>query len=274
MNDVKATDYYLKGSSLTAEELKSVAEQALSRPRDFMSNDADLWVTHTLMFGTPSWNLSNHDIVGETNYRAVLADGLKYFPNDVENFSFGHWTYSRYNCIKVRVLDENGSVTQAFAELYEIKKFLDEQYPVYNDELYSQLAAERFNEYLDSVMETIERDREYANETSTEITLSDKWKEEFRKYVWFDCPETGGSEDHLPDELRDKAIEHADSGWTLEQLHKVETLCHRYTAKFRYSDYRRYPDDASMMKGYVEGWIGGQQTTIFVGVEPNGDSHS
>lgn len=261
--------------NLTVDELKDAANQALSRPSNFMSGDSDLWVTHTLMFATVSWNLSDEDIVGESNYRAILRDYSEKYPEDVEDFSFSHWTYSRYNAIKVRVIDENGSVTKVFAELFSLNKQLSEEYPLYDENLHSELGYARFDEYLDQLIDTIERDREYENETSTEITLSDSWKDQFRQFIWDSGEaETGGREDHVSDSLQAKAIEHADSGWTMAQRRKVEQLCWRYKAEFRYSDYRRYADNARMMASYVEGWVGGQETTIYVGVSPEGDSHS
>jgi hypothetical protein len=69
---------------------------------------------------------------------------------------------------------------------------------------------------------------------------------------------------------------------TTKQRDKLWALCGDYNVPFRESDYVVYPN------GMVEGWVGGNEyaskltggaesrgkKTIYVGVEPNGDSHS
>lgn len=58
---------------------------------------------------------------------------------------------------------------------------------------------------------------------------------------------------------------------TVAQRDRLQTLCDRFHVRFNPDHFRVYADDASMMKGYAEGWIG---NAICIGVEPNGDSHS
>lgn len=55
---------------------------------------------------------------------------------------------------------------------------------------------------------------------------------------------------------------------------KLRDLCSRYNVTFDPSHYRVYPETSSMMRGWAEGWVGGSSETIFVGVSPEGDSHS
>lgn len=68
---------------------------------------------------------------------------------------------------------------------------------------------------------------------------------------------------------------------TNAQRDKLWDLCGRYGVPFREDDYH----PAIFNNGMVEGWIGGEEyrsqpnnseykKTIYIGVEPNGDSHS
>jgi len=61
---------------------------------------------------------------------------------------------------------------------------------------------------------------------------------------------------------------------TAPQREKLELLCARYDVTFTESDYLVYSQDSSMMPGWAEGWIGGSPGTLYVGVSPEGDSHS
>jgi hypothetical protein len=69
---------------------------------------------------------------------------------------------------------------------------------------------------------------------------------------------------------------------TLAQRNRLWDLCAGYNVPFREDDYYRYPDDSSMMPGWVQGWVGGRddgsgitgRRTIEVGVSPEGESHS
>lgn len=59
---------------------------------------------------------------------------------------------------------------------------------------------------------------------------------------------------------------------TLAQFMKLYNLCQRYHVEFRFGDYTPTPFGESYM---VEGWVGGKAArALYVGVEPNGDSHS
>lgn len=65
-----------------------------------------------------------------------------------------------------------------------------------------------------------------------------------------------------------------DTKMTQEQFDKLSDLCHRYKVKMKLSDYVVYGQHSIMMPGWAEGWIGGQKSTLYVGVSPEGDSHS
>lgn len=68
-----------------------------------------------------------------------------------------------------------------------------------------------------------------------------------------------------------------DTKMTQEQFNKLSELCKRYDVPMAIADYVVSSQDSFMMKGWAEGWVGGPQQnkkTIFVGVSPQGDSHS
>ena len=55
------------------------------------------------------------------------------------------------------------------------------------------------------------------------------------------------------------------------QREKLTLLCERFNVDFRESDYLVSPFG---MTGWVEGWLGGKPGTLYVGVSPEGESHS
>ena len=176
---ITVSDEVLEVSSVDTAALISAATSALKRPSESHWSDEEMWVTHTMMFQTPAWWLTEDYIVDQANYRAVLRDLSENYPDDVSDSTFGHWTYSTYQAIKVRVLDENGGVTKAFADAYGTYLFIKEQYPVYDEELLSQMESEVFDEYLDGAISDIERER---SEDEDWVALS-QWREYFKSYV-------------------------------------------------------------------------------------------
>ncbi len=61
---------------------------------------------------------------------------------------------------------------------------------------------------------------------------------------------------------------------TEAQQARLRQLCAGYRVPFDESHYHLYPPTSIMMPGWVEGWIGGAPGTIYIGVSPEGDSHS
>lgn len=157
---------------LSDEDLVQAATDALKRPSESAWYDSDLFVTHTLMFSTPAWSLTDDYMVDQANYRAVLRDMSEKYENDVEAATFGHWTYSRFEAIKVRVVDESGDITKAFAEMVSIAKHIAEQDPIYDEGLHYELESEVFDRNMDYLLSDIERD--------SDTELSDKWRETFK----------------------------------------------------------------------------------------------
>lgn len=61
---------------------------------------------------------------------------------------------------------------------------------------------------------------------------------------------------------------------TEAQTNALRRLCESFRVEFDPNDYRLYPADSWMMPGWVEGWVGGSPGTLYVGVSPEGESHS
>lgn len=75
------------------------------------------------------------------------------------------------------------------------------------------------------------------------------------------------------------------SAMTPAQRTKLQVLCARYEVEYREGDYFVNSMGSAFMPGWVEGWVGGsehatadrggtEKPTLFVGVSPEGDSHS
>lgn len=134
-------------SAPDAETILDYARKALERPRDAAFWDDSLYVTHTLGF---YWAPDSDDTVAQSNYRTVLEDlseAYKRCPDAVETASVGHWTYSSFNCIRIRVLYANGEVHPAFADAVAIWEAL-EAYPLYSDDDHSELESELWDEAI------------------------------------------------------------------------------------------------------------------------------
>lgn len=74
-----------------------------------------------------------------------------------------------------------------------------------------------------------------------------------------------------------------NTSMTQEQFDKLRGLCDRYNVDMSIGDYLCYGPNATMMIGWCEGWLGGvshngmlsgMKKTLYVGVSPEGDSHS
>lgn len=61
---------------------------------------------------------------------------------------------------------------------------------------------------------------------------------------------------------------------TQAQRDRLWALCGSYNVPFSEDHYQVFKLDSSMMPGWAEGWIGGKHGTLYVGVSPEGDSHS
>jgi hypothetical protein len=123
------------------DRLIDLAHDALQHPSDSAWRDGDLWDTHTLMFATPDPELTDEYLSDYSNYRSVLRDLQKAYPDDVEDASFGHWTYSRFVAIKIRVIDDEGYLTPAFIEAIAITDDFEHNH-LYDEGDYMELETE------------------------------------------------------------------------------------------------------------------------------------
>lgn len=181
--DTRLDPYALEGCD--PEALVAAATEALKHPSDASFWDGDLYVTHTLMYGTPDWSLTTEYIVGQANYRAILEDMSSAYarhPGAVEAASVGHWTYSRYQCIKVRVCYADGEIHPAFVDAWSIAQALECDYPVYSENTYSDLESEVWEYTVSEALADARRD-----DDAPAYRDSDDWEIAFREAVseWF-----------------------------------------------------------------------------------------
>jgi len=115
------------------------AEQALEHPADSAWRDDELWNTHTMMFATPDIELTDDYAYDWSNYRAILKALSEAYPDDVSDCTFGHWTYSKFMAVKIRVVDAEGYITPAFAEAVEIAYDLEHNNHLYDEDDYMEL---------------------------------------------------------------------------------------------------------------------------------------
>ena len=118
------------------------AEEALEHPADSAWRDDELWNTHTMMFATPDIELTDDYLEDWSNYRSILKALSDAYPGDVEDATFGHWTYSRFMAVKIRVVDADGYITPAFCEAVEIAYDLEHNNYLYDEDDYMELRDE------------------------------------------------------------------------------------------------------------------------------------
>lgn len=153
-------------------ELKEFVKDSLERPGEAAFWDEDLYVTHTLAFHTPDWDLTDDYIIEQANYRAAL-EILE--PLGAEAATVGHWTYSRFECIKVPMLTKKGKITAAAVALWELVRRI-EDYPVLDEELWSELEWEVNERAMTDALEWEERQRD--------IEISDDEKAKISELYW------------------------------------------------------------------------------------------
>lgn len=119
------------------EELEEAAQDALEYPADSFWRDDELWNTHTLVFSTPSPELTDEYVLGYANYRAALEYLTEHYPGDAEEATFGHWTYSQFVAVKVRVRGDDGELTEAYAAAMTLAKQA-EDYAILDEVIFDQ----------------------------------------------------------------------------------------------------------------------------------------
>jgi hypothetical protein len=156
------------------------ASEALEHPADSAWSDDELWKTHTMLFATPDIELTDDYLADWSNYRTILKALKDAYPDDVEDSSFGHWTYSRFCAVKVRVVNKKGHVTPAFCEAMEIAHDLEHNNHLYDESDYMELLTEA----EERVVETFATDNnlelsvlwEVMSEHDIYFSLYDGWQ--------------------------------------------------------------------------------------------------
>ena len=153
-------------------ELEAFVREALERPSDAGFWDEELYVTHTLAMHTPAWHLTDDYIIDQANYRAAL-ELLE--PYGAEAATVGHWTYSTFECIKVPMLTEDGEITAGAVALWDLVQGLQD-YPVLDEQLWSELEWEVNERAMTDALEWEERQRD--------IEISDDEKSKITELYW------------------------------------------------------------------------------------------
>lgn len=182
------------------ETILDYARQALERPSESYWNDDTLWITHTLLF---AYAPGSDDLVGESNYQCILEDLSTAYaksPDAITAGGFGHWTYSHYDAVRVRVTYANGEIHPAFADAVAIALALQD-YPLYSEDDYS----EREWKAWESAIEEAAR---YALEDESD---GDEIRSDVLEYLHSDRAELVGYHDvgYVPDETVTDAIAYA-----------------------------------------------------------------
>lgn len=156
------------------EDLVAFVREALEEPGDAYFRDEELYVTHTLTFHTPAWNLTDEYIIGQANYRDAL-ELLE--PYGAEAATVGHWTYSTFECIKVPMLTEDDEITAGAVALWDLVQSLRD-YPLINDETHSELEMEVNERAMKDAIEWEEHQRE--------VEFSDWQRDKIAEIYWED----------------------------------------------------------------------------------------
>lgn len=153
-------------------ELEAFVRESLERPSEAAFWDEELYVTHTLAMHTPAWHLTDDYIIDQANYRAALEELEEL---GAEAATVGHWTYSQFECIKVPMLTEDDEITAAAVALWNIHMRLQD-YPVLDEQLWSELEWEVNERAMTDALEWEERQRD--------IEISDDEKSKITELYW------------------------------------------------------------------------------------------
>jgi hypothetical protein len=161
--------------NVSQDDIIEMAELALTRPSDAAFWDSDLYSTHTLgMY----WAPDSDDLIAESNYNVALNELQSAFPGEsrIAPASVGHWTYSSFNCIKVRVIDKRNRITPEFVA-FALMAISLRDYPLLNDEDYSNREYELWQ---NSVTEAIS---DYEHNIANEFDNAREFTDSEREYV-------------------------------------------------------------------------------------------
>jgi hypothetical protein len=125
--------------------------------------------------GTWAWTFSRSrdaDLLEESNFEVISKDMEERFPDDVFIDCHSHWAVGWVELIAVRVLDDDGEITDAFLAIDEWAKAL-ENYPVADDSDFSE------REYEASI-----NDLEWATPNNMIDDLPEDWQSILFSALW------------------------------------------------------------------------------------------
>lgn len=96
------------------------------------------------------------DTLTRSNWYVITDDMKDRFPDDTQIFEASHWACGWIEQLSVRVLDDEGKMTEAGQATLEWKDNLD-QYPVADDEHFSGLEYDEWHEYVTAEIKYILR---------------------------------------------------------------------------------------------------------------------
>ena len=177
--------------------LLKYATEALEHPLNAYFHDGDLYATHTLMFYSAP---QSDDLIAQSNHATILRDLSDAYPHAVEAASIRHWTYSHFDCVKVRVLDKKGRIHPAFADAVAITLTL-QYYPLWDEDDYLQRESAEWDRAIAQAVDYALSDEDDA----------DAIREDVVDYLYSDDAQLMGYHDvgYVPDDKVQAAIEHA-----------------------------------------------------------------
>lgn len=195
------TRNYMEENYLTEDEVLSIVDQIQEQTEGMFVLDRKIETTHVMAF-SHAWTLSSDEtsLLHAVNQFAAKME-LEDQKADFDETTFGHWTYSSYDTLAIRVLsDDQTTVEVGAAVLADLQNKL-EDYPVLDDELYS-IAESNVNDYtmidliddLETTPEikhrTFQDWRDYSFEPEYDVEPStNKLQDEDTKENWDDLKE-------------------------------------------------------------------------------------
>jgi hypothetical protein len=148
------------------------------------------------MFST--WGISpfaqtrDSDALARSNWAVISKDLTDRFGDDVEVISCSHWACGWIEHLTVRVIDEHGLPTEAFLAVCEWKDTLND-YPVANDDHFSELEMEETIETIANCYQNLVRDENLPDDWAAviygalEIRSPDELTEELVREAAITC---------------------------------------------------------------------------------------
>ena len=177
------------GNEIDDETAEKWLEEYGQYPSDFGRFDDRLYDTHFPMFG---WANRGDDILSESNFRTILA-----YLKDVEKSireetgdesgewvfdgTVGHWAVGSLSQIYVQARDENGDILPIFREAVSIFDSLRNDYPVFDDQDYSELEDEYTEKAFDDEWAYITSDFENVTD-EMKAEVHEEWSQSYYGY--------------------------------------------------------------------------------------------